>query len=103
MVTDGGMHRYRCRVGHAWSPETLASEQAQALERALWTALRGLEERAALDQHMGERAEERRHGHSADRFRQRSAEAHEAAELLRGLLHRRELTGAPPPGEVEDS
>ena len=99
-VTEGGMERYRCRVGHAWSPDALSEEQSQALEGALWMALRGLEERAALSLHMGRGAEERGHRHSAQRFRQRHDEARDAAELLRGLLHRGELSGAALPSEV---
>ena len=99
-IREGGMERYRCRVGHAWSPEALAEEQAQALEGALWMALRGLEERAALAQHMGRRAEERGHRHSALRFHQRSDEARDAAALLRNLLQRGELSGSALPGEV---
>ncbi|WP_448627197.1 chemotaxis protein CheB [Geodermatophilus sp. URMC 64] len=92
-ITEGGMERYRCRVGHAWSPEALAEEQAQALEGALWMALRGLEERAALSQRMGERAAEQGHGHSAAAFRRRHDEAQGAAILLRSLLERGELSG----------
>jgi two-component system chemotaxis response regulator CheB len=85
-ITEGGMERFRCRVGHAWSPEALAEEQAQALEGALWMALRGLEERATLSLRMGERAEQRGHRHSAKTFRQRHDEAHAAALVLRRLL-----------------
>ena len=99
-IAEGGMERFRCRVGHAWSPEALAQEQSQALEGALWMALRGLEERAALSLQMGRRAEERGHRHSAQRFRIRYDEAHDAAALLRELLHRGELSGSALPDEV---
>jgi len=92
-ITEGGMERFRCRVGHAWSPEALAAEQAQALEGALWMALRGLEERATLSLRMGERAAQRGHRISAGAFRQRHDEALEAAALLRRLLAAGELNG----------
>jgi two-component system chemotaxis response regulator CheB len=92
-ITEGGMERYRCRVGHAWSPEALAEEQAQALEGALWMALRGLEERAALSLRMGQRAEQRGHSHSALAFRRRRDEAQAAALVLRRLLQEGTLAG----------
>ncbi|MGY1704655.1 chemotaxis protein CheB [Geodermatophilus sp. SYSU D00697] len=102
-ITEGAMERYRCRVGHAWSPEALAQEQSQALEGALWMALRGLEERAALSLHMGRRAAERGHSHSERRFRQRHDEAQDAAALLRGLLHRGELSASTLPDEISEA
>jgi two-component system chemotaxis response regulator CheB len=92
-ITEGGLERYRCRVGHAWSPDALAAEQAQALEGALWMALRGLEERAAFSLRLGERAEQRGHHHSARTFRLRHDEAQQAALLLRELLENGQLTG----------
>jgi two-component system chemotaxis response regulator CheB len=99
-ITEGGMERFRCRVGHAWSPEALAAEQSQALESALWMALRGLEERAALSLRMGERAEGRGHRLSAQTFRQRHDEAREAAALMRRMLEHGELNGEGLPDEV---
>jgi two-component system chemotaxis response regulator CheB len=92
-IAEGGMERFRCRVGHAWSPDALAAEQSQALEGALWMALRGLEERAALSLRMGERAEQRGHRLSAGTFRRRHDEAQSAAGILRRLLQQGELNG----------
>ncbi|PRY49973.1 two-component system chemotaxis response regulator CheB [Geodermatophilus tzadiensis] len=102
-IAEGGMERFRCRVGHAWSPAALAAEQAQALEGALWMALRGLEERAALSRRMGDRAAERGHRHSAKTFRRRHDEAHQAAGVLRELLERGVLHGDAVPEDVDDT
>jgi len=99
-ITEGGMERYRCRVGHAWSPEALAAEQSEALEGALWMALRGLEERAALSLRMGERAHLRGHTHTAQTFRERHDEAQNAALLIRRLLQFGGLEGQALPDEV---
>jgi two-component system chemotaxis response regulator CheB len=101
-IDEGGMERYRCRVGHAWSPEALAEEQAQALEGALWMALRGLEERAALSLRMRERAEQRGHRHSALAFRRRHDEAQAAVLVLRRLLQEGTLANAATPEQVAE-
>jgi len=78
--------RFRCRVGHAWSVESLLAEHRTAVEGALWMALRALEEKAALCQDMSGRAGESGASISARRFGEQALEATEAAELLRGLL-----------------
>ncbi|MGY1606746.1 chemotaxis protein CheB [Geodermatophilus sp. SYSU D00700] len=99
-ITEGGLERYRCRVGHAWSPEALAAEQSEALEGALWMALRGLEERAALSLRMRDRARRRGHAHTADTFSRRHDEAHAAALLIRRLLRGGELEGTAVPEQA---
>jgi two-component system chemotaxis response regulator CheB len=100
-ISEGGMERFRCRVGHAWSPDALAAEQSQALEGALWMALRGLEERAALSLRMRERAQQRGHQLSAHTFQLRHDEAQQAAAILRRLLMRGELSGEALSDDVE--
>ena len=85
MQTEG-LRRYRCRVGHAWSPESLLIEQSEALEAALWIALRTLEERAALARRLAEPARRRGHAITATRFEEQATEAQHAARLVRNLL-----------------
>ena len=36
---------YDCLVGHRWSPESLLEEQTSTVERAMWLAIRSLDER----------------------------------------------------------
>jgi hypothetical protein len=42
-VQEGELTRFRCRVGHAYSADSLLAEQSSGLETALWTAFRALE------------------------------------------------------------
>jgi two-component system chemotaxis response regulator CheB len=85
-IQDGGLVRFRCRVGHAWSPESLLTQQSEALEGALWVALRSLEERAALARKLAEPARRRGHRITASRFQEQAQEAQQAARLVRQLL-----------------
>ena len=89
-IEDGGLERYRCRVGHAWSPESLLTQQSEALEAALWVALRSLEERAALARRLAEPARRRGYSITATRFEEQAAEAQQAARLVRDLLLHRD-------------
>jgi two-component system, chemotaxis family, protein-glutamate methylesterase/glutaminase len=93
-IQDGGLERYRCRVGHAWSPESLLIQQSEALEAALWIALRSLEERAALARRLAEPARRRGHSITATRFEEQAAEAGHAARLVRDLLLNRDAFAA---------
>ncbi len=49
--------RFRCQVGHAFSVESLLSEQPEVLEKVLWAALKTLRERSHLVQRLSEQGQ----------------------------------------------
>jgi len=85
-MKDGELLRFRCRVGHAYTPETLTSAQAGSVEEALWTALRALEEQAAIKRRVGERMRRQNHDAAADQLLQRAQQIEAQAEQVRALL-----------------
>ncbi|MEZ4520292.1 MAG: hypothetical protein R3A46_01435 [Thermomicrobiales bacterium] len=68
------MTRFRCRVGHAYTTESLLNAQNDAYEAALWTALRALEERVDMYSGMARRARERGQPLLEQRYESRRAE-----------------------------
>lgn len=48
-VKDGKNHQWRCHVGHRFSPYSFSEAQADAVERAIWVALRKLRERVSIN------------------------------------------------------
>ncbi len=80
-LQEGELLRYRCRVGHAYSALTMAEAQSDAVERALWEAVRVLEESASIS---------RRIALKSDVLRQqltvKADERERHAAVIRGLL-----------------
>jgi len=83
---EGNLVRFRCRVGHAFSVESLLAQQSDALEEALWTALRALEETAALRERMAERSEKLDHLARAQEFHNQAQQAKQRALLIQQAL-----------------
>ncbi|WP_018684896.1 chemotaxis protein CheB [Actinokineospora enzanensis] len=83
---EPGSMRYRCQVGHGWTAEALAVAQGGTLERALWMALRTLEDRSRLSRRMARAAEERGDERSARRHHDLVEESVTAAATLRRFL-----------------
>ncbi len=83
---DGKLIRFRCRTGHAYSINSLLAEQDDALEVALWSALRALEEKAALTERMAIRAHTHSQKISAQRFQEQSQDNKKNATLVRQML-----------------
>lgn len=78
--------RYRCRVGHAYSPETMLSAQTDLIEEALWSALKTLQENARLSHRLAAAERERGHDWMARRFEERENDARKRAEVIRQFL-----------------
>ena len=74
--------RFRCQIGHAYGPESLAATQVDALEEALAVAVRTHHERQHLFQRMGEMARQRGLGHATERWSRAAMEAERAAALI---------------------
>ncbi|MBV9230833.1 MAG: chemotaxis protein CheB [Chloroflexi bacterium] len=83
---DGAILRFRCRTGHAFSPESVLAEQSEALERALWFALKTVDEKASLARRMAAQAHENGQDWLARSFERRLQEAEQHASLLREML-----------------
>ena len=85
-VDEGGLLRFRCRVGHIYSPDSMLAAQTDSVDRALWASLRSLEERAALTRRLADRARERQHLGVAYAFEQRASAAEEHASVVKELI-----------------
>lgn len=91
-VENGHVMHYRCRVGHAFSPNDLLLSQENQVEEALWTALRALEERSSLLQRMAKRATGANRLHAAHRLQDEISEVDERIALLHMVLSSGGLT-----------
>jgi two-component system chemotaxis response regulator CheB len=96
MRLEGSQH-FRCRVGHAFTAETLLAEQRASLEAALWTALRALEESVEMARRLEGRSSARGNRRAAESFAQNARTGDERARVIRELLR----VGLPGEGDGE--
>jgi two-component system chemotaxis response regulator CheB len=95
-IREGELVHFRCRVGHAYGAESLLVSKSEELEGALWTAMRTLEEKAALYGRMGDRAKKRHNSEVSDRFQRNAEDMRQQAQIIRDMLLERQdlpLTG----------
>src|SRR5579883_1130219 len=85
-LRDGELLRYRCRVGHAYTAESLLAGQAGMVEAALWAALRALEEKASLAARLVQQSNARGYQLAAVRFAEQEEDARQRAAVIRRAL-----------------
>ena len=90
-LKTGHLLHYRCHVGHAYTADALLAGQSGAVEEALWTALRTLEESAALRRRLAGDARLRKQDHLATSFEHRAEQMEDRAGVIREVLLHRDL------------
>ncbi|HKP23006.1 MAG TPA: hypothetical protein VJV39_04040 [Dongiaceae bacterium] len=87
-IDEGDIVRYRCHVGHAYTSDTMDLALDDSLNRALGSALRALEERAALAEKLQNQAAKRGHNLAAETWAGRKAEFEAELQIIRKAIHR---------------
>jgi two-component system, chemotaxis family, protein-glutamate methylesterase/glutaminase len=85
---EGNLERFQCSVGHVFSIESLSSAQADALEGALWAAVRALEDRASLLLRLAARGRANELVRSAETFERQAEEALDRSRTIRDAIER---------------
>jgi two-component system, chemotaxis family, protein-glutamate methylesterase/glutaminase len=94
-IDEGSLVRYRCRVGHAYSADSLVAAYGSSVEAALWAALRSLAENAAFAERLARRAESMGQTIALDRFMTQAKRAKEHARTLNEILAAGPVTAEP--------
>jgi two-component system chemotaxis response regulator CheB len=82
----GKSPQFRCRVGHSYSLTRLLEAQDEGVERALWAAVRAMEESGSLARRLAEDAGSRDQAFVAKHFLRRALEKETHAAVLKQVL-----------------
>lgn len=82
----GKLLEFRCRVGHTFLPESLLADQSEMVERALWSSLNVIEERAALIDRLAAQARKSDQACLASQLEAKRLEASRHSDQIRQML-----------------
>jgi two-component system chemotaxis response regulator CheB len=85
---EGKLARFSCQVGHSFSPESLTASHTDALERALWIAVRTLNEKVAMHEALAQQHANLQNKEMAQRLTETAASAAHDVKLIREILDR---------------
>jgi two-component system chemotaxis response regulator CheB len=83
---ENGVTVFTCHVGHSYSARSLTDLQRGAVENALWTAVRALEDRQALLDRLAQQALERGQERSARSFMRQAKVSTQQADHVREAI-----------------
>lgn len=87
-VQESNMLRFRCRVGHMYSPDSLMADQTERVEKALWAAIRSMEEQAEFSDRLATSSRQKKRTRLARRFSEKAQANRQNAASLRELLQK---------------
>jgi two-component system chemotaxis response regulator CheB len=82
-MKEGDRVRFRCHTGHAYSSESLITEFDDAIDAALWNAVRALQEKVILIRSLAEHAREKHDAGLAEALLERAHDAYRKSEQVR--------------------
>ena len=90
-IRTKGPIRYRCHTGHAFTAKVLEALQSEAVEDAIWGAIRALHEQGRLFNKMAEKELLSGHQGGAAEYQAMEAQAHAHSQALRQVVAARAL------------
>lgn len=103
-LKEGGRTRFRCYIGHAFSPDSLLSAVTDSIEDGLWNTVRALEENVFLLNHIGDHFAEANEPHTAAMYFKKAKEAENQAQTVRKtLLEHEQLSSEKIKEQVEEA
>jgi two-component system chemotaxis response regulator CheB len=85
-LKDGGIPRFRCHTGHAYSIFSLLSAVSEDIEREMWSTARAVEESALLLHQMAQHLRDQQDLAGAGLFHQKAHEAEQHVTIIRSVL-----------------
>ncbi|MDX1951894.1 MAG: chemotaxis protein CheB [Verrucomicrobiota bacterium] len=90
-LDNKGGWRYTCLVGHTFSPQSFLAAEGDELERALWVAIKTLEERSSVLKRIAQRPGQTNGAGITKSLLAKAREFEEQATLIRSIIRRLEL------------
>ena len=95
-LNTGGVLRFRCHTGHAYSVNSLLAEVTGSIEETMWNAVRAIEEQMLLLRHVADHVRGNGADAEADQLLGQAREAEQQVELVRlAVLRHEQRTKAP--------
>ena len=85
-LRDAKLHRYRCRLGHAFTAESLLAGQSEMIEYALWAAVRTMEDRVRILMTLADGRGEHGQSKVAESYKMKAKELKMHAQKIRRML-----------------